>query len=103
MAGEFREDLRERLPGLLTRGDGGEFDVRMMQQQAHEFLAGVTGGADDGCFFHDLICGSFPVICCGQPGLNTENRTPTKEKVVSQFEFWSAGFSPLQAADCDGR
>src|SRR5512136_295887 len=33
-----REDLSERLPGVLSRGDGGELDVRMRQEQAHQFL-----------------------------------------------------------------
>jgi hypothetical protein len=51
VAGEFGEHLRERLPGVLARGDGHQFRVRMVQQQPDEFLAGVTGRADDGDFF----------------------------------------------------
>ena len=52
MAGELREDLRQRLPGVLARGDGDQFRVRMVQQQPDEFFAGVTGRADDGDFLH---------------------------------------------------
>ncbi len=60
MMGEFRENLRERLAGVLARGDGGEFDVRMRQQQAHQFLAGITGGADDAdLYFFIHLSGSF--------------------------------------------
>ena len=51
MAGELWENLRERLPGVLARGDGDQFRVRMVQQQPDEFFAGVTGRADDGDFF----------------------------------------------------
>ena len=56
MAGEFWENLRQRLAGVLARGDGGQFRVRMRQQQAHQFLAGITGGADDADFhFHHSV------------------------------------------------
>ena len=51
MAGEFRKNLRQRLPGVLARGDGDQFRVRMVQQQLHEDFAGVTGRTDDGDFF----------------------------------------------------
>ena len=51
MAGEFGKHLRERLPGVLARGDGHQFRVRMVQQQLHQFFAGITGRADDGDFF----------------------------------------------------
>jgi hypothetical protein len=50
MAGKFGEHLRERLPGVLARGHGHQLHVRMVQQQPDEFLAGVTGRADDGDF-----------------------------------------------------
>ncbi len=49
--GELRKDLRQRLPGVLARGDGGQFRVRMRQEQAHEFFAGVTRRTDDGYLF----------------------------------------------------
>jgi hypothetical protein len=48
MARKFGEHLRERLPGVLARGHGRQFHVGMVQQQPDEFLAGVTGRADDG-------------------------------------------------------
>ena len=50
----FGKHLRECLPGTLPRGDGDQFRVRMVEQQPHEFFAGVTGRADDGDFlrFH---------------------------------------------------
>ena len=50
MVAEFGKDLGERLPGVLARGDSGEFDMGMGEEQAHEFLAGITGGADDADF-----------------------------------------------------
>jgi hypothetical protein len=51
VAGEFGEHLRQRLPGVLARGDGHQFRVRMVQEQLHQNFAGVTGRADDGNFF----------------------------------------------------
>jgi hypothetical protein len=51
MAGEFWENLRQRLAGILARGDGNQFRVRMVQQQPDQFFAGITGRADDGDFF----------------------------------------------------
>ncbi len=50
MVAEFGKDLGERLPGVLARGDGGEFDVGMREEQAHKFLAGITGGANNSNF-----------------------------------------------------
>ena len=54
MAGEFGKHLRQRLPGILARGHGDQFRVRMVQQQLHQFFAGITGRADNGDFlrFH---------------------------------------------------
>ena len=52
MAGEPGENLRERLPGVLARGDGHQFRMRMVEQQPDQFLAGITGRADDG----DFLC-----------------------------------------------
>jgi hypothetical protein len=54
MAGELGENLRERLPRILARGDGDQFRVRMVEQQLHQFFAGVTRRADNGDFlrFH---------------------------------------------------
>ena len=51
MAGEFLKNLRERLPGILARGHGDQFRVRMVQEQLHQNFAGITGRADDGDFF----------------------------------------------------
>jgi hypothetical protein len=48
VARKFGEHLRERLPGVLARGHGHQLHVGMVQQQPDEFLAGVTGRADDG-------------------------------------------------------
>src|SRR5437870_13892473 len=56
MMRELRKDLRDGLSGALTRGNRGEFDVRMMEEQPHQFLPGVTGGADDGDFFFHVGC-----------------------------------------------
>ena len=55
MVGELREDLRQRLPGVLARGDGGQFRVRMRQEQPDEFLARVPGRTDDGDLFAFII------------------------------------------------
>ena len=52
MAGEFWKNLCERLPGILARGDGDQFRVRMVQEQLHQDFAGITGRADDGDFLH---------------------------------------------------
>src|SRR5688500_10150989 len=41
------KDLRETLPRVLARCDRGQFGVRMRQEQAHEFLAGITRRADN--------------------------------------------------------
>ena len=51
MAGKFRKNLRERLPGILARGDGDQFRVRMILQQLYQNFAGVTGRTNDGDFF----------------------------------------------------
>src|ERR1051325_1646477 len=44
---EFRKDLRDRLAGVLAGSDGGEFSVRMGEQQPNQFFARITRGADD--------------------------------------------------------
>jgi hypothetical protein len=51
VAGKFRENLRQRLPGVLARGDGDQFRMRMVQEQLHQNFAGVTRRTDDGHFF----------------------------------------------------
>jgi hypothetical protein len=53
MMGELREDLRQCLPSVLPRGDGGQLRVRMRQEQPDDFLAGVTRGAYDCDLFHN--------------------------------------------------
>ena len=55
MVANFGKDLRERLAGVLARGDRRQFHVRMRQQQPHEFLAGITGRADNGDFDRTFI------------------------------------------------
>src|SRR5476649_1720648 len=52
MAGEFWENLRQRLPGILARGHGDQFRVRMVQEQLHQDFAGISRRADDGDFLH---------------------------------------------------
>ena len=52
MVGEFGEHLRQRLPGILARGDGDQFRMRMIRQQLHQHFAGITGSTDDGDFFN---------------------------------------------------
>jgi len=47
MAGEAREDRGHRLAGILARSQHRQVDVRMPKKEAHQFLAGVTGGAHD--------------------------------------------------------
>ena len=58
MTGELGEDLRQRLPGVLARGDGDQFRVGMVQQQPDEFFAGVTRRADD-CDFLRIHISKF--------------------------------------------
>ena len=82
MAGEFREHLRQRLPGVLARGDGHQFRVRMVQQQADEFFAGITRRADDGNFFrfHIQILPGYRRVC--DPNLfrrNVDTRSPKQK------------------------
>jgi len=50
MIGKLREDLSYSLTGVLARRDDRKFGVRVGEQQADEFLAGITGGADDSDF-----------------------------------------------------
>ena len=47
MAGESGKNPGERLTRILARSDGAQFRVRMRQQEPHEFLTGVTGGANN--------------------------------------------------------
>ena len=56
MTPELRKYLCEGLSGALTRGNPGEFDVRMPEEQPHQFFTGVTGPADDGDFLFHLRC-----------------------------------------------
>lgn len=55
MIGEFGENLGDGLPGVLARGDDGEFDLRMMQEDSDQFFPGIAGGADDGNFRFHLL------------------------------------------------
>jgi hypothetical protein len=48
VAGEAGEHGGDTLARVLTRGNGGEVDVGMIEEAAHEFFAGITGGADYG-------------------------------------------------------
>ena len=43
----FWENLRDALTGVLARCHGDQIRVRVVQELAHEFLSGVTGGTDD--------------------------------------------------------
>ena len=61
MMSEARKNLPKRFIDELTRCDGDKIDMRMAEQQAHEFFAGITGSADDRCldrFFslHNAQC-----------------------------------------------
>ena len=47
----FGKTVRERLPRELARSERDEFHARMPDEQPHEFLAGISAGADDGDFF----------------------------------------------------
>ena len=47
-AGQVRKDLAQSLPGLAVGGHGDDVDRRMVDQQPHQFGAGVTAGADHG-------------------------------------------------------
>ena len=40
---------------VLARGDGGDLDVRMAQEDFDKFEGGVTGAAEDGCFYHSRV------------------------------------------------
>jgi hypothetical protein len=51
MVGELREDLRQRLTGVLAGGDGGQLRVRMRQEQTDEFFARITRRTDYGYLF----------------------------------------------------
>ena len=67
MMGEFRKDLRQRLPGVLARGDGGQLGVRMRQQQPDQFLAGVTRRAHDGDFFFHIRLFKYSTLNLNKP------------------------------------
>src|SRR5262245_14012446 len=43
-----RKNFRERFAGQISRSCCYKIDMRMREKQAHEFLPGVTGGANDG-------------------------------------------------------
>jgi hypothetical protein len=43
MAGKSGEDLRERLPGILSRRYRSQFGARMGKQQPDQFLPGIAG------------------------------------------------------------
>ena len=53
-----RENLGERFAGQISRSCRHKIDIRMRQEQAHQFLAGVTGSANyrDLCFRHNAQC-----------------------------------------------
>jgi len=52
--GKTGEDGGDRLPGVLARRDRRQFDLRMVQQQPHQFGSGITGGSHNRYFpvFH---------------------------------------------------
>ena len=54
MAREARKDLCNGLSRILPRGDRRELDVRMVEQEADEFFAGISGRSNDGDFLHDV-------------------------------------------------
>ena len=60
MMGEFRKNLRQSLAGILARGHGGQFRVRMRQEQTHQFLTRVTGRPDNPDF--DVFIHSSAVV-----------------------------------------
>jgi hypothetical protein len=47
MIGEFWKDLGKGLAGVLPGSDGHQLRMRMREQQAHQFFAGVTRSADN--------------------------------------------------------
>ena len=44
---ETREHIGQCFAGELPRRGGDKIDLRMREKKAHQFFAGVTGGADD--------------------------------------------------------
>jgi hypothetical protein len=91
MAGEFGEDLCERLACVLSRGHGHQFRVRMAQQQPDEFLAGITGRAHNGDLlrFHIRIVGQWSN---GAAGIcNSLFQRPIASKSKSPADQWPAG------------
>jgi hypothetical protein len=87
--GEAREDLGEGLPGVLARGDGAQPGVRVGEEQARQFLPGVTGRAHDGDFLRV------------HPGVLFTPAEPAAQRKISKLNaaalsgnrtVWSAGF-----------
>ena len=74
---ELSEGLRDGLASVLARGDGGEFGVRVVEEQAHQFFAGVAGGTHDSDSFVHGICPlsvvSGPLLCGKIEHLATDN------------------------------
>ena len=61
MMSEPRKNLRKRFVDELTRCDCDKIDMRMAEQQAHEFFAGIAGCAynrdlDRLAAFHNAQC-----------------------------------------------
>jgi len=101
MMPELRKYLRNGLSGALTRGNRGEFDVRMPEEQPHQFFTGVTGPADDGDFLFHLRCpwsvvnGRWFSSNHRVLRLTTENRLPSEQK---PRRLSPAGFGDFNAA-----
>ena len=60
IAGKVREDLSERLAGILARSDRDQFGVRVLEQSTDEFFAGKARGSNDG----DIDCVSLAHVLC---------------------------------------
>jgi hypothetical protein len=106
LMGEFRKRLCNGLAGKLARGDCGEFGMRMGEQQAHEFLAGITGGADDADlhFFGHLSfhkkhtnCGKREWKSSASPLFVHQNKRPRKLNLRGRGKRTGSTFAILEA------
>src|SRR5258708_36269699 len=84
MMGKSGKFLGERSTGILARGDRGQLDVRMPEQQAHHLLARVAGRAHNSDFLHrnDGVLEPWSV---GMLGTDLARITPSRQYSITPF------------------
>ena len=89
-----RENIGHGFPGVLSRRELRDLDVRMAQQQSDQFLTRIAAGSDDGCFCFFHGCRTV----CSLPAKATSPEYETRGSCLQVEICWSINASRTGSA-----